>query len=330
MQRIASRDNLLEAFLRTARGKETKMAVRRFREHLDENITEIQQQLLDGTYDYNTYHAFLVYDPKQRLINGPSFAMSVVLQAMMRICHPVFDDYQIDGSFASRPGRGQYAALERTQQLAGRYRWFAKLDCVKYFPSIDHEILMQQLCRLFKDPLLLLHFRRIIDSYETTEGKSLPIGNLSSQYFANHYLAVADHWAKQQLLVAALVRYMDDPVFFDNDLNSLMQKVRAYRQYLHEELRLTLHEPIVNQTKFGIPFLGYVVYKDCLRLSARSQQRFRYKLQQLATKLDNGEITEQEYAFRAQCLFAFVDKAQSDGYRRHLVKTYKGIYPQEL
>lgn len=330
MPRIASLENLHEAFLRTARGKETKHSVIVFRQHLDENLLQMQRELLDGTFGYGNRHRFKVYDPKEREICGPSFRIAVALQAMMRICHPVFDDFQVDGSFASRPGRGTYAALERAQQLAGRYQWFAKLDVCKYFDHICHDILMGQLCRLFKDPLLLLHFRRILDAHSAGPGRGLPIGFLSSQYFANHYLAVPDHWAKEQLLVDDLDRYMDDTLFFGNDHDRLMHQVWGYNDNVSRELRLTLHEPIVNRTKFGIPFLGYVVYRDGLRLSRRSCLRYRRKMCELADGVNSGTISEKEYARRAQCLVAFVEKADSSGYRHFLERVHKGIYPKEL
>lgn len=144
-------------------------------------------QLLDGSFRFGQYHFFTVYDPKRRTICAASFPERVVFHAMMRICHPVFDDFQIFDSYASRIGKGTYKALERAQQYAKRYQYFAKLDVCKYFDSIDHEVMLHQLCRLFKDSQLLIFFRDLLDSYETSEGRGLPIGNLTSQYFANDY-----------------------------------------------------------------------------------------------------------------------------------------------
>ena len=116
MPRIASLENLHEAFLRAAKGKSAKKTVIDFRRNLDCNLTEMRQSLLDGTFRFGHYYYFTVFDPKQRTICAASFPERVAFHAMMRICHPVFDDFQTDGSFASRKGRGQYAALERTQQ----------------------------------------------------------------------------------------------------------------------------------------------------------------------------------------------------------------------
>lgn len=330
MPSIVSLENLHESFLRAVRGKAAKMAVAHMRRDLDQHLRLMSQQLMDGTFRFGVYNFFDIVDQKRRTICAASFPERVAFQAMMRICHPVFEGFQTNDSFASRPGRGTYKALERAQQKAGRYRYFAKLDVVKFFYSISHEVMMAQLCRLFKDPTLLMHFQNIIGSYEASPGRGLPIGNLTSQYFANHYLAVADHWAKEQLHVAAMIRYMDDTLLFANDLRVLRQQVNEYINYVEQNLKLTMHQPIINGTEFGIPFLGYVVYKDGLRLTQRSRHRFKIKMKRLAADLDAGRISQEEYTMRAQCLTSYVAKADTMGFRHHLEDTIEGIYPQGL
>ena len=246
MPRIASLDNLHEAFLRAARGKQGKMAVAGFRSQLDQNLLAMQQQLLDGTFRFGRYHFFVVHDPKRRVICAASFPERVAFHAMMRICHPVLDSYQVFDSYASRLGKGTYKALERAQQFARRYEWFAKIDVCKYFDSISHDVLLAQLARLFKDPQLLIYFRDLLDTYQASEGRGLPIGNLTSQYFANHYLAVADHYLKEQLRVPAMVRYMDDVLLLADDHRELMGWVEDYSGLLHHHLLLDVHPPVVN------------------------------------------------------------------------------------
>lgn len=329
MPRIAAMENLHEAFLRAAKGKAGKHAVREFREHLDENLSLMSRQLLDGTFQFGRYHFFTVYDPKQRTICAASFPERVAFHAMMRICHPVFDNYQTNDSFASRKGRGQYAALERTQHYARKYQWFAKIDMRKYFDSIDHEVMLSQLSRLFKDKQLMLYFRDLIDSYETTAGKGLPIGNLTSQYFANHYLAVADHYAKQQLHVPAMVRYMDDVLLFGDDKNVLLEHIHLFNIYAREELKLETHAPVVNRTWMGIPFLGYVVKPHHLRLNGRSLLRFRHKMSRLQYELAAGITDDATYAKHATCLMAFVEKASVTKLKQKMNQT-QGMYPQGL
>ena len=329
MERIASRDNLFEAFLRAARGKQTKKEVTVFRNKLDENISVLQHQLLDGTFRFGNYHFFVIHDPKRREICAASFQERVVFHAMMRICHPVFDQYQVYDSYASRLGKGTYKALERTQQFARRYAWFVKLDMKKYFDSIDHGILMRQLCRLFKDPLLLTYFQQLVRGYQAESGKGLPIGNLTSQYFANHYLAEADHFVKEVQGVPAMVRYMDDVLLFSNNKDRLIEWTNRYQCFVNEELRLATHGPVMNRTPFGIPFLGYVVYDRGMRLNRRSKQRFEKKMRDLSASVNLGLMEEKEYAMRTKCLMAFVQKAETNGFLCSMA-TKKGVYPQGL
>lgn len=329
MERIAMMENLEEAFLRAARGKSDKKVVACFRNDLHVNLSSIRYQLIDGSFPFGDYHFFVIHDPKRRLICAASFPERVVSQAIMRICHPVFDAYQISDSYASRKGKGQYKALDRARLFAKEYKWFVKLDVHKFFDSIDHNLLMSQLCRLFKDPLLLNAFQQLINSYETKKGRGLPIGNLTSQYFANHYLSFADHYAKECLGVKAMVRYMDDILIFSNNRKELLCLSTALNDYMLSVLHLNMHEPIVNKTHYGVPFLGYVVYPDMMRLNQPSRCRFKKSMAVLHHLLTIDECGQEDYTKRGQCLHAFIEKASVADYQYVLSHT-KGLYPSGL
>lgn len=326
MERIASMDNLQEAFLRAARGKNHRSAVIQFRQNLDSNLLTMRRQLLNGTFQFGKAHYFTIYDPKKRTICAASFPERVAFHAMMRICHPVFDNYQIYDSYASRKGKGTYKALERACTMSGRYSWFVKLDVRRYFDSIDHEVLFRQLCCLFKDRQLLGYFRSLVDGYNVTEGCGLPIGNLTSQYFANHYLAKADHYGKESLGISGYVRYMDDMALFDNDKNRLLDTTRRFVAFIEDELKMELHPLVLNRTAMGLPFLGYVVHPKYLRLNGRSRRRFVYKMTKLNHDLQSGQLSQKEYAVRAACLTEFVSKADSRNFLHH-ISTNEGLYP---
>lgn len=329
MERIAARENLNEAFLRAAKAKRGKRAVIDFRSNLDENLLQLRQQLLDGSFRFGQYQFFTIHDPKTRSICAASFPERVVFHAIMRICHPIFDNYQTYDSYACRVGKGTYKALERAQQYARRYKWFAKLDVRHYFESISHRLLMRQLCRMIKDKQLLFYFDDLIDSYSASEGRGIPIGNLTSQYFANHYLAAADHYAKQQLGVRAMVRYMDDILLFAKEKEELMRMMNEYLRYLRDSLSLDGHEPVMNRTSFGIPFLGYVVYGNGLRLNKRSKRRYHARMRELSVGINTGGIDEMDYACHAGCLTAFVAKANTKGFRSKVLNS-KGMYLEGL
>ncbi len=329
IDKIAELDNLHEAFLRAARGKRGKMAVMRFSESLDENLHEMRRRILSGDFECGGYHFFTIYDPKQRVICAASFSDRVLFHAIMRVCHYIFDDYQIFDSYDSRCEKGTYKALERARQYCCRYHWFAKLDMKKYFDSINHAVMMQQLSRLIKDHVLLDYFDDLLGSYEVEPGKGVPIGNLTSQYFANHYLSPADHYAKEELKVKGFVRYMDDVLFFDDDPVQLKQKVQCYRQYVEQHLLLNVHPTVMNRTAMGVPFLGYVAFAHQLRLNGRSVRRLRHKMLDLNMMLQNGVIDDEIYAAHATALLAFARKAECNTLLRSMSDTV-GMYPQGL
>lgn len=326
MERIAFPDNLREAFLRAAKGKSQKKAVREFRDKLNDNLCLMRTQILSGQIPMTPYRYFRINDPKERVICAAPFNMRVLFHAVMRICHPIFDNYQISDSYASRKQMGQYKAIDRARQFARQFRWFAKLDVRKYFDSINHAVLLQQLRRLIKDKMLLRFFRQLIDGYHTAPGKGLPIGNLTSQYFANHYLALADHQAKNQIRIKAYVRYMDDILIFANDKEQLMNYVNSITEFISDNLLLKMHEPVINHTSRGVPFLGYVIYPDVLRLSQRSRKRYKRKVGILNKLHADGIISRQKCAERLQCLNAFIEHADTMRFKSRLNEV-KGLYP---
>ena len=318
MPEIIRFDTLCEAFLRASKGKQDKAAVKHFREHLDERIEMISRQLSEGSFSFSRYHFFTIYDPKKRTICAAPFDARVVFHAVVKVCDPVFERYQVYDSYACRRGKGTYKALERAMLFSRRYSWFAKLDVRKFFDSVDHEVLLQALARLFKDRELLHVLAQIVHSYSASPGKGLPMGNLTSQYFANHYMALADHYVKDQLKVKGMVRYMDDILMFDDDKERLLCIVEEYTKMLRDVLRLELHPTIVNKTHFGIPFLGYVVHPYKLRLNERSLTRFVKKTEQFESLWSEGDMDEEECRVRMQCMLAFADKADVKALRSRL------------
>ena len=322
MDEICRFDNLNEAFLRAAKGKSGFFPVIAFRENYDRNIYELARQLADGTFNFGNYHFFTIFDPKKRRICAASFPERVAFHALMRVCHPFFENRQVADSYSSRISKGTYAALDRARHFARKYQFFAKLDVTKYFDSINHTILFRMLCRMFKDDRLLDSFNKIINSYSVCENSGLPIGNLTSQYFANHYLTYADRFLYDECKIPGLVRYMDDTLIFSNDKKHIFSAVDSYKRFLSENLDLNIHTPVVNRTCYGAPFLGYVVYSDKLRLSQRSRHRFRTKITVLQDMYDTGIITEKEISIRTGSMFAFINKADTFNYRRSL----NGIY----
>ncbi len=319
MERIAQPENLRLAYWKASRGKRHKSAVRRYALRLEHHLEELRQQLLAADIRLGPYHTFTIFDPKERTICSAPFPERVLHHALMNVCHERFERYQVYDSYASRPGKGQYAAIERAETFARRHRYFLKLDVRRYFYTIDHEVLRAQLERLFKDERLLSIFSTIIDSHHDAPGRGLPIGSLSSQYFANHYLAVADHHIKERLRAPAYVRYMDDMVLWGDDMPQLLSQERAVRCFCEESLHLRLKPPVINRSANGLPFLGYVLRPGGRHLTQASRRRFARRLVGYAQRLWAGEWSEADFRRHSLPLFAFAEHADTLALRRKIL-----------
>lgn len=321
---IAEPENLRLAFYKAHKGKSHKQEVKEFTEQLDKNLLRLRNHILSGQADVGNYHYFTVYDPKKRMICAASFPERVLHHALMTICNPVFERFQIYYSYACRKGKGTYAALERAESFQQKYRFFLKLDVRKYFDTIDHQFLKEKLHRIFKDDLLLEIFDQIINSYSVSPGKGIPIGNLTSQYFANHCLAYIDHYVKEVLGIPAYVRYMDDMVLWANNKSELLLKGRELEKYISSTMKQVVKPVCLNSTEKGLPFLGYLLFPGCVRLAARSRQRYARKLKSYYHMLESGEWEQKDFQRHVLPLLAFTGHARSKGFRQHVEMKIRG------
>ena len=317
--RIVDYDNILLAVHKAFKGKRDKNEVCGFIKNLDSNVAQIYSELESGNVEIGNYHYFKIFDPKERLICAASLKERIVHHAVMNICHDYFDRKLIYDSYATRPGKGVYAALDRVKNSIKRFTYFAKLDVRKYYDTIDHDVLKQQLAVVFKDKWLLGIFEKIIDSYCVTPNKGLPIGNLTSQYFANLYLSGIDHYMKEQVVVPLYVRYMDDVLILMKNRATLMSAVRCYIDYADRYLHLKIKPPIIGNCVNGIPFLGYRVMSGYTLLAGKSKRRFRHKLLKYEKWLANGVFSESDYSNHITPLLAFTMHASSKSFRRSCI-----------
>lgn len=319
IEKIADLENLQSAYYKAQKGKADKKEVREYGKRLQANLQNLQAQISSGEVETGHYRYFTIYDPKKRLICAAPFGQRVLHHALMNVCHPFFEKVQIFDSYASRLEKGTYAALERAKHFNWQYQWFLKLDYRKYFDSLDHPAIKNQLHSQFKDSRLLNIFASIIDSYHVSPNKGVPIGNLTSQYFANHYLAGTDHYVKEVLQIKAYLRYMDDSVLWHDDKEILMNAGLGLKQYSSAELKLTLKPFCLNRNSHGLPFLGYLLYLDRTRLAQRSRKRFIKKLRLYAENLIAGVWTQKEYQDHVLPLIAFTEHAEAKEFRKKVI-----------
>lgn len=315
IEKIADLDNLLLAYSKASRGRQDKQEVRAFASGLSRNLEHMRQSLEAGIVDVGHYSYFPVYDPKPRLICAASFQERVLYHAIMNICHSVFERVLISDTYATRPGKGVYKAIGRAREFAKAYSVVGKFDFRKYFDSIDHGILKNKLRSLFKDSRLLSIFDQIVDSYCVKENKGIPIGNLTSQYFANHYLSSMDHYVKEDLRIKAYVRYMDDFLVFANSKAELDDWALKIDAYARDTLALELKPVVKAKVSHGVSFLGYRVCPHKLLLNARSKHRFSMKMKRYQEFLEQGLWDEQRYQAHILPLLAFVRHAYTKGLR---------------
>jgi RNA-directed DNA polymerase len=321
--KICTHENLRLAFRKAAKGKQGHADVLCFRQYFDANMHDIQEQLLSGRMDIGHYHFFTVRDPKVRTICAASFPERVLHHAVMNLCEPRLDAYAIFDTYACRKGKGNRKALHRAGEFARNHIWYLKLDIRKYFDSIDHEIALGLLARLFKEKPLLTLFADILRSYQVSPGKGVPIGNLISQHLANFYLGPFDHWIKETRKIKGYVRYMDDFLLFAHDKKQLALELEEIARFLETRLALQLKENIqLNRTEFGVPFLGFRIFPAHIRLLARTRQRFSEKLREYEKKYLEGTWTEPELVRHVQPLVAFTDAGDSVPFRRMVVQRF--------
>lgn len=322
-QRIMEYDNLRLAFYKAVKGKYYRPDIKRFREDFEPNMNDLYIQLRDLDLNIGHYYFFTVHDPKTRDICASSFPERVLHHAVMNVCEPYFDKYAIYDSYACRKGKGNRKAILRAFGFSRIYDWYLKLDIRKYFDNISHDIMMSLLERRFKDKSLLSIFRKVLDSYHTSPGRGVPIGNLISQHLANFYLGHFDHWIKEYKRIKGYVRYMDDFIIFGDDKDYLKGILDDIGSFLDRELLLELKDNVqLNRCRLGIPFLGFRIFPGYIRLMQNSKRRYIRKFRRYEDNYMKGIWNISELVSHIGPLNAFISIAGCNGFRKSVIERY--------
>jgi retron-type reverse transcriptase len=305
IEEIQDINNLYWAYYKARRGKAGNSDAMHYAKNLHENIHALREQIISGNVSVGNYHYFTIRDPKVRLICAAAFEERVLHHALMNVCHKYFERHMIYDTYATRIDKGIYAALDKAQAAMLKYDYAGKLDFKKYFNTISHDILKEKLRRMYKDKRLLSIFDKIIDSYETSENRGIPIGNLTSQYFANFYLSEMDHYAKEVLRIPVYIRYMDDILVFAHDKSALKNHLSNLRKMASEKLSLTFKPFIIIQYCQGVSFLGYKLYRHKCMLNSSSRKRFAAKINLYDKRLQENLWDETVFLNHITPLLAF-------------------------
>lgn len=295
--------HLVDAAHRAARGKADRVEVRQFLAALSSEVRQISEGLQSGSWRFGGYRQFQIRDPKTRTIHAPPFRDRVVHHAIMSATGPTFERGAIRSSHACRKGRGLDAALRDVRVWVRTGDWFLKADIARYYDSVDHLILRDLLGRRFRERRLLALFEQLLESYSVTNGKGLPLGALTSQYFGNFFLDPFDHHVLETLRMPRYVRYMDDMVFLGTRAEVLRARDEGVR-WLADVGLSWKGGGCINRAELGIPFLGFTVYPDRLRLNASGRRRLRRRWHAVERDFVRHPVTPVQLQARATALFA--------------------------
>ena len=298
------------AYRNASVGKRGRLATAAFEHHLEENLFALQDELRTRAYQPGKYHSFYIHEPKRRLISAAPFRDRVVHHALCNLIEPVFERSFITDSYANRIGKGTHRALNRCQEFARRYKYVLQCDLEQFFPSIDLDILRRILYRELRDEQTRWLIDSIIESgagvhkeaytmrwfpsddlFAVNRTRGLPIGNLTSQFWANCYLNAFDHFAKRTLRCPGYIRYVDDLLFFGDDKQDMWRWHTAIVDRL-AQLRLTLHDHVQPRpVSEGVPFLGFIVFPQQRRLKPRKGFYFQRNFKRLLGMYSKSQCT---------------------------------------
>ncbi len=308
-ERLTDWENLRQAYRNASRGKRGRAPAAAFEYHLADNLLELQAELQEKTYQPGRYNSFFIHEPKKRLISAAPFRDRVVHHALCRITTPYFERQFLPDSYANRLGKGTHRALDCCTQFARRFKYTLQCDVRQFFPSVDHAILKDSLMKMLPDESVTWLIERILQSgqgvlseeyemvffpgddpstgsgqglFAANRPRGLPIGNLTSQWWANCYLNPFDQFVKRELSCRGYLRYVDDFLLFSDSKHELMDWRAAIIEWL-QRFRLTIHEETAypKPVTEGIPFLGFILFPDSRRLKQRKGFAFRRKLRWL-------------------------------------------------
>ncbi len=321
--------NLLWAAKKAAKGKRNRPVVQRFEFVREQELLALLHDLTEGTYRPGPFVTHRIVRPKERLISAAPFRDRVVHHAIMNVLEPILDQRFHFHSYACRKQKGTHAASRHLQLLLRRFRFSLQFDIRKYFPSIDHDILKTLFRRLINDDQFLALLDLIVDSSNRQDSpidyfpgdhlltplerpRGLPIGNLTSQWFANWYLDPLDHWLTSHLRIGGYVRYCDDFILVDNDRGKIREMIHAVPEYL-ERFRLKVHEDrlAILPSKTGRVFVGYRTTPFQRRILGDNKRQFLRRILWMKRALAEGKITKEAIHLRLMSWLGHAGQADS-------------------
>ena len=317
---VVSYSNLYRAYRKALLGARRNEEQARFYYNLENELVTLRRELVEGTYVPGPYRYFMIFDPKEREIAIAPFRDRVVHHAIVNVLEPIYERRFVYDSYATRKKKGSLAAIKRAQLFLRESRHYIKLDISKYFASIDRNTLLEILNRKLKDTRLLELITTIVWN-PPDEDKGLPIGNMTSQFFANVYMDPFDHFVKETLKQRHYIRYMDDFVVFTDDRSGIRGLLDRVRAYLNDELGLKVKENgvVINTSMHGLGFLGVRIFPSTLRLHRKNLSRCLRKIRLREHEYSRGQIDEERLVRSVSSIVAHMSQFNTLKLRRKVM-----------
>ena len=328
-----------DAYYRTSKCKRRKPDRIRFEMYLEDNILDIYKKLKHEEYEVGEYNSFRVYEPKERLIHSLPFYDRVVQQLYVyEYIMPHMLPKFISTSYACIPGKGLHSCVSdlQKQMRIARRNWeepyFVKYDISKFFYSINRDVLYRIMEKYYKDAKFLRLTKKFIDSnIDDTSKKGIPIGNYTSQYFANIYMNELDHYIKEKLRVKYYIRFMDDGILIVEDKKKAKQILEEIKNYVEKELDLKLNKksgyfPVRN----GVMFCGYRVYNDYKLIKRANIIRVKKRIKSWNKKWKKGEYDFERWNLSFNAWRGYAIHADSYKLIERLKKKMEFLYENKI
>ncbi len=318
---IIALENLFQAWEEFIKGKRNKADVGIFERSLEDNIFNLYQILKNKNYQHGVYQEFYVHDPKLRHIHKACVQDRVVHHLVSKILEEIFDPTFYAHSYSCRKGKGTHKAIESFVKLARKASnnntsklFVLKCDIGKFFANVDHAVLLNLLAKRIHDEDFINLLKEIIESFKTeADPRGMPIGNLTSQLFANIYMDPLDQYIKHNLRAKYYIRYADDFVFMSNNQEYLQNILTQVECFLKEELKLTLHPNKVEICNYylGVDFLGYVIFPKFILPRTKTKKRMFRKLAEKVNQVKEGRASPEALNQTLQSYLGFLSHCNS-------------------
>ncbi len=339
-QRLCSYKNLEKAFRKARKGKSSKWYVKEFEKDLAGNLTLLKKELETMAYQPRPLKKFVIRDPKTRVIRKSSFRDRIIHHALVNVIEPIYERIFIFDSYANRMGKGTSAALKRFdifKRKANRdgkggkgIGYVFKADIKQFFDSVHHDTLIKIFEKKIRDKKVLWLITIIIKNFDSEE-KGMPLGNMTSQFFANVYLNGLDYFVKHVLRMKCYLRYVDDFVIIHKQKEILEKCRHDITEYL-KSIQLELHP---QKSKIfllykGVEFLGFKTFYHYRLLRNRNIKRFKKRISKLKEQYDMNIVSQTQIYNSIQGWMAYAKGGNTFKLRKNLMKEVKNIFDKQL